>query len=214
MATFFDAMMKPLKATVLAVALGLLAFVGVGHAVEKQALTKDHDLCQVKTYAGLSLEDFKEKLDTIDDIHAPNCRRDETIMFKAAPYASGELIQFLLDAGADPNVIASDKCTAICRAAMWNNIDTLNLVLMKGSDLKIGKDIHGKILDRILLYSPKEAAETIAQYVAINHENIDLNTWKVAIKRTDSVVIKSLLEHHIPSDEKFYPFPFEFNSIK
>ena len=179
----------------------------IAYADDGNQITKDHDLCQVKTYAGLSLDDFKEKLAGINHVNAPNCKRNETLLLRSSPYASGEIIQHLLDIGADPNLIASDKCTAICRAAMWNNIDALNILLQNGSDLRIGKEIHGKTLDRLLYFSPKESAEVIANYVSINHESIDLNTWRVAIKRTDSIVIKALLKHHLPPLDYFVLLP-------
>lgn len=174
-----------MKAVVLAAVGLVLLIVGVSNATEKRELTKDHELCQVKTYIDLSLNDFKEKLISIKNINAPNCRHDETILFKAAPYANVKIIQHLLNIGADPNHMASDKCTAICRAVGFDNTDSINVLLKQNTDLSLYNPSTGSIFDRLFYYARGDGLSALLEHPKFTDPEYSNKIWMIAIQHSN-----------------------------
>ena len=207
------AIIKSMKAVVLAAVGLVLLIVGVSNAAEKRELTKDHELCQVKTYIDLSLNDFKEKLISIKNINAPNCRHDETILFKAAPYANVKIIQHLLNIGADPKHMASDKCTAICRAVGFDNTDSINVLLKQNTDLSLYNPSTGSIFDRLFYYARGDGLSALLEHPKFTDPEYSNKIWMIAIQHSN----ESLFEE-LNARRKNYPLPqklkFQFHQNK
>ena len=67
----------------------------------------------------------------------------ETGLHLAARVNDEEMVRFLLDLGAHPNVIDLKGRTAAMRAAEFGHVQTLDILATAGSDMKV-KDTDGK----------------------------------------------------------------------
>lgn len=67
----------------------------------------------------------------------------ETALNVAAVVNNYDMIEFLLDLGAHPNVVDFKGRTAIMRAAEYGHVQCLEKLAQRGGDMKI-KDLEGK----------------------------------------------------------------------
>lgn len=95
----------------------------------------------------------------------------ETALHLAARVNDEEMVTFLLELGAHPNVVDLKGRTAAMRAAEFGHVQTLEILASSGSDMKI-KDVDGKgiiiilfSMLRILGISQMEKARIFSPYI-------------------------------------------------
>lgn len=163
---------RRLMGWLVAALLCLFTAPAMAETAEEKALR--HPICQEQTWTTMTVDKVDRAIDkllaagqSIDSLICPPM--GDSMLHMAARTAPVPIIERLIAAGADPNVLGGDKCTPLCRAMIWGNNDAVTSLSRAGA-LPHLETTFGTPLHRALLFGdPKTIARSLQIVKAAGH---------------------------------------------
>jgi len=103
-----------------------------------ESFTAAYDLVSIPLLNAVkNLHEIKELIDSGSDINQASPEYKFTALYIACQYGNQEIISYLLEHGANPNLQAWDGTTPMCAAAYTGNIETARKLQAKGAVLSV-----------------------------------------------------------------------------